>query len=117
MQLGKSSETLIGLCSETIMLTNICNAIAVGLMQPWIPETPKEALVPSPPPANKSPRGSPSRRAQMLSKPSKAVIPVTVNPDATPDLKKGLEVGFVKCFHFRGCTIPIQIFIGKLPAG
>ena len=61
-------------------------------MQPWVPETPKDTVVPSPPPPHKSPRGSPSRKAQMVTKPSKTVIPITISPDATPDLKKGLEV-------------------------
>lgn len=77
---------------ETALLVNICNALALGLTQPWLPVTPKEPALPASP--SKSPVRAPSAKKKGGPAPpaAAATAKVTISPDATPDLKKALEV-------------------------
>ncbi len=77
-----------------MMLVNICDALAMGLMQPWIPEPPpKESASQStsPLPGEKSPSKSKGKSVAAASK-TKTPFAPTVSPDAMPELKKAIEV-------------------------
>ena len=84
-----------------MLLVNLCNALATGLLLPWLPPPqPKDAVVPSPPPdgdvspgGNKSPNKKAGRGAPTTNK-SKSAVSVSLSPDATPDLKRAVEVMF-----------------------
>lgn len=87
---------------ETMMLVNICGALAYALMYPWIPAEPdKEMQDPSSPsptvsqsPAGGKKGGKPAPPAASPTK-GKAPAPstqVTISPEAMPDLKKAIEV-------------------------
>ncbi|XP_056005172.1 cilia- and flagella-associated protein 46-like isoform X7 [Ostrea edulis] len=92
----------VGHDGETMMLVNICGALAFALMCPWIPDEPvKEMQDPSSP----SPSGAPSpgggkkggKPAPPAASPAKGKAPapssqVTISPDAVSDLKKAIEV-------------------------
>lgn len=85
-------------CRETVLLCQMCNAIAQGFMQPWIPAlTPPTA--PATPTKEKSemPEKTKGRQsgkgAKGMGAPSKGSLhTATVDPEATPDLKQALEV-------------------------
>ena len=83
--------------SETTTLVNICNGLATGLLQPWIP-TPA-AKEPDPPTPVKTPTGSPRRGkptpASNVSKVKPSSLSVAISPDAQPDLKRAVEVSEV----------------------
>ncbi|KAK6186277.1 hypothetical protein SNE40_008346 [Patella caerulea] len=86
----------VGHAGETVMLVNICNALAYSLIQPWIPPpVPKEIQEPpvSPSPGDKSPvKDKKAARTAVGTAKSKAGVTVTISPDALPDLKKAIEV-------------------------
>lgn len=76
----------------------MCNAIAQGFMQPWIPALPPPTT-PTTPIKEKSemPEKTKGRQsgkgAKGLGGPSKGSLhTATVDPEATPDLKQALEV-------------------------
>ena len=79
---------------ETILLVNICNALALGMLQPWIPPPPsKDAVVPTGP-EDPPVRGSAKKKgAAAAGNNKKPAATVTISPDAQPDLKKAIEVG------------------------
>ncbi|XP_065923991.1 cilia- and flagella-associated protein 46 isoform X6 [Magallana gigas] len=92
----------VGHDGETMMLVNICGALAYALMYPWIPAEPdKEMQDPSSPsptvsqsPAGGKKGGKPAPPAASPTK-GKAPAPstqVTISPEAMPDLKKAIEV-------------------------
>ncbi|OWF46298.1 Tetratricopeptide repeat protein 40 [Mizuhopecten yessoensis] len=83
----------IGHAGETVMLVNICTGLAYAYMKPWIPAEPSKenqpvssTPIPSPEGGKK---GKPAAAAAAKSKP---VLSVSISPDATPDLKKAIEV-------------------------
>lgn len=85
--------------SETILLCQVCNAIAQGYMQPWIP-----ALPPPPPPTaaatpskdksekTEKVKGRQSGKGARGGQSKGSLQTVTVDPEATPDLKQALDV-------------------------
>ena len=80
-------------CSETILLVNLCNALAFGLIQQWIPtDKPTKEVMQSPPPSPTR-NSSPSRKAKSVashhSGKSKTVL---VDPKGMDDIKAALEV-------------------------
>ncbi len=100
---------------ETPLLVNICTGLAVGLMQPWVPTpTPRDVIMPSPPPGAKPGDKSPTRGAsakkraapQPAATKNKSTIQVTISNEATPDLKRALEVRWL-FFVNRYCIIMI----------
>ena len=77
----------------------MCNAIAQGFMQPWIPALPPPTapVTPSKDKSEKTekPKGRQSGKGTKGGGPSKGSLhTVTVDPEATPDLKQALEVRF-----------------------
>ncbi|XP_041369926.1 cilia- and flagella-associated protein 46-like [Gigantopelta aegis] len=94
----------VGHAGETIMLVNICNALAFGLLKPWLPpkEEPAMAVVAaaSPSPRDKSPRS----RAKPVTATGKPKATVTISPDAMPDLKKAIEVCEYAMRVTNGCS-------------
>ncbi|XP_069140158.1 cilia- and flagella-associated protein 46-like isoform X2 [Argopecten irradians] len=81
----------IGHAGETVMMVNICTALAYAFMKPWIPAEPSKdgAAVPTPAPSPEvGKKGKPAPAAAK----SKPALTVTINPDAMPDLKKAIEV-------------------------
>ena len=83
--------------SETVLLCQMCNAIAQGFMQPWIPALPPPTA-PATPSKDKSDKpdkakGRQSGKGGTKGGPSKGSLQtVAVDPEATPDLKQALEV-------------------------
>ena len=83
--------------SETVLLCQMCNAIAQGFMQPWIPALPPPTA-PVTPSKDKSDKpdkakGRQSGKGGTKGGPSKGSLQtVAVDPEATPDLKQALEV-------------------------
>ena len=86
-----------------MLLVNVCNALAVGLIQPWLPPpVVKEAVVPSPlnrVPGDASPSGakSPKRGGAKAEKApaagaKKSVPTVSISTESVPDLKRAVEV-------------------------
>ena len=79
------------------MLCQMCNAIAQGFMQPWIPALPPPTA-PATPSKDKSDKpdkakGRQSGKGGTRGGPSKGSLQtVAVDPEATPDLKQALEV-------------------------
>nr|XP_022339451.1 cilia- and flagella-associated protein 46-like isoform X3 [Crassostrea virginica] len=94
----------VGHDGETMMLVNICGALAYALMFPWIPAEPdKEMQDPSSPSPTVAPSpggggkkgGKPAPPAAASPAKGKPPVPssqVTISPDAMPDLKKAIEV-------------------------
>ncbi|XP_062591392.1 cilia- and flagella-associated protein 46-like [Saccostrea cucullata] len=93
----------VGHDGETMMLVNICGALAFALMCPWIPDEPVKEMqepsspsptaAPSPGGGKKGGKGGPPAAASPAK--GKAPLPsnqVTISPDAMPDLKKAIEV-------------------------
>ncbi|KAK7109057.1 hypothetical protein V1264_013170 [Littorina saxatilis] len=80
----------VGHAGETILLVNICKALACGLIAPWIPQPSKgdksEAVSVA---DSKSPRSK--AKAQTGAKGSKP-NGLGISPDAGPDVKKAVEV-------------------------
>ena len=79
-----------------MLLCQICNAISQGYMQPWIPALPPPTA-PATPSKDKSEKTEKAKGRQSgkgakggLSKGS--LQTVTVDPEATPDLKQALDV-------------------------
>ncbi|ESP03735.1 hypothetical protein LOTGIDRAFT_237561 [Lottia gigantea] len=84
----------VGHAGETVMLVNICNALAYSLILPWIPApAPKEVQEPptSPSPDEKGKDKKPVRATVGTAK-SKGGVTVTICSEAQPDLKKAIEV-------------------------
>jgi len=82
--------------SETVLLCQMCNAIAQGYMQPWIPALPPPTA-PATPSKDKSEKTEKAKGRQSgkgtKGGPSKGSLQtVVVDPEATPDLKQALEV-------------------------
>ena len=74
----------------------MCNSIAQGFMQPWIPALPPPTA-PATPSKDKSEKTEKAKGRQSgkgtKGGPSKGSIQtVVVDPEATPDLKQALEV-------------------------
>ncbi|CAH3151990.1 unnamed protein product [Porites lobata] len=86
-----------GHAGETVLLCQMCNAIAQGFMQPWIPALPPPTA-PATPSKDKSDKpdkakGRQSGKGGTKGGPSKGSLQtVAVDPEATPDLKQALEV-------------------------
>ena len=81
---------------ETVLLCQMCNAIAQGYMKPWIPALPPPTA-PATPSKDRSEKTEKAKGRQsgkgakgVLSKSS--LQTVTVDPEATPDLKQALDV-------------------------
>ncbi|GFO25849.1 cilia- and flagella-associated protein 46-like [Plakobranchus ocellatus] len=92
----------VGHAGETVMLVNICNALAQGLIRPWIPDSPKDAESKSDIDDPLSPKGK-SKAAAAPAKSKTAGISISV--DAMPDLKKAIEV----------CDFAMQVTNGDNP--
>ena len=75
------------------MLVNICNALAQGLIRPWIPEPPKDEKQ-SEMGDLLSPKGKAKAAAPAPSKSKSSSI--SISNDAMPDLKKAIEVSFTE---------------------
>lgn len=81
---------------ETVLLCQMCNAIAQGYMKPWIPALPP----PTAPVTPSKDRGEKIEKTKgrqsgkgVKGVPSKSSLQtVTVDPEATPDLKQALDV-------------------------
>lgn len=81
---------------ETVLLCQMCNAIAQGYMKPWIPALPPPTAPATP---NKD-KGEKTEKAKGRQSgkgakggPSKGSLQtVAVDPEATPDLKQALDV-------------------------
>nr|KAG5695793.1 hypothetical protein BaRGS_013391 [Batillaria attramentaria] len=76
----------VGHAGETIMLVNICKALAYGLIAPWFPAPPKEEKEAPAAGSEKAGKG-----AKLQATPSKIKM-VTVSAEAGPDVKKAVEV-------------------------
>lgn len=75
------------------MLVNICNALAQGLLRPWIPQSLTKETEKAQSEAGDivSPKGKGAKAPAAV--PSKAKSPgIAISPDAMPDLKKAIEV-------------------------
>ena len=77
------------------MLVNICNALAQGLIRPWIPESPKDAEKQSEIGDPLSPKGKNKAPVPAASKSKSSNI--TISSDAMPDLKKAIDVNIKAC--------------------
>ena len=78
------------------MLINICNALCVGLIKPWLPQPPKtkdlvKDKMSDAGDALDSPKGKGGKAAAAPAKKT-ATIAITISSDAMPDLKKAIEV-------------------------
>ncbi|RUS85833.1 hypothetical protein EGW08_006385 [Elysia chlorotica] len=93
----------VGHAGETVMLVNICNALAQGLIQPWLPDAPKDAEKQSEMGDPLSPKGKNKAPAAATSKSKSSVI--NISNDALPDLKKAIEV----------CDFAMQVTNGDSP--
>ncbi|GFS07539.1 cilia- and flagella-associated protein 46 [Elysia marginata] len=93
----------VGHAGETVMLVNICNALAQGLIRPWIPEPPKDVEKLSEAGDPLSPK-SKNKAAALPASKSKSLV-VNISNDAMPDLKKAIEV----------CDFAMQITNGENP--
>eukprot|EP00057_Strongylocentrotus_purpuratus_P019582 XP_011674056.1 PREDICTED: cilia- and flagella-associated protein 46-like [Strongylocentrotus purpuratus] len=87
----------VGHSSETVLLVNLCNALAVGLILPWIPNPDAEPDGPSPPQGKgkgaKDPDPSPRKAKSVASHTSgKSKQVLAVDPDGGTDIKQALEV-------------------------
>ena len=73
---------------------NICNALATGLIQPWIPPPqPRDAIVPTEPGEEAAGRGSAKKRGvPAAGAAAKKPASVSIAPEATADLKRAIEV-------------------------
>ena len=83
-----------GVFRETVMLVNVCKALAYGLLLPWIPQPPKEEKPEAASVAaveEKSPRSKAAKAPQASNKAKSNSI--SISPDAGPDVKKAVEVG------------------------
>ncbi|XP_019625575.1 PREDICTED: cilia- and flagella-associated protein 46-like [Branchiostoma belcheri] len=84
----------VGHAGEAILLTQVCNALAYGLIQPWIPPPPpKEPVSTARLTTDKA--SSPSKKASQKSAKTPAKTPskpVAVDQDGMGDIKKALEV-------------------------
>ena len=74
---------------------NICTALGWGLIQPWLPPPPTQEAVPpaataQSPTGRKTPKGGKGGAGDKGAK--KGPIPVSISSDATPHLKKAVEV-------------------------
>lgn len=74
------------------MLVNVCSSLAYGLMKPWFPDGPKEVDISSPTPSV-SPASKKGSKSTKDTKNKSAAIPISISPEALPDLKKAIEVG------------------------
>ena len=79
---------------ETIMLVNVCKALAYGLLAPWIPPPPKEDKSEgSPASMEVVDKISHGKILKVVPPPNKAKVSgVIISPDAGPDVKKAVEV-------------------------
>ncbi|CAH1258233.1 CFAP46 [Branchiostoma lanceolatum] len=84
----------VGHAGEAVLLTQVCNALAYGLIQPWIPPPlPKEPVSTTRLTTDKA--GSPTKKASQKSAKTPAKTPskpVAVDQDGMTDIKKALEV-------------------------
>ncbi|XP_035825239.1 cilia- and flagella-associated protein 46 [Aplysia californica] len=94
----------VGHAGETVMLVNICNALAQGLIRPWLPQPPKEVEKGTSEAGDPlSPKGKGGKGAPT---PAKTKSPgISISPEATPDLKKAIEV----------CDFAMQVTNGENP--
>lgn len=79
------------------MLCQICNAIAQGYMQPWIPALPTPPTASATPSKDKSEKtekvkGRQSGKGAKGGQSKGSLQTVTIDPEATPDLKQALDV-------------------------
>ena len=80
-----------------MLLVNLCHALAVGLILPWIPSGDAEPE-PQPPPqgkgkGGKDPDPSPRKPKSVASHTSaKSKMVVSVDPEGSNDIKQALEV-------------------------
>lgn len=104
----------------------MCNAIAQGYMQPWIPALPPPTA-PATPSKDKSEKAEKAKGRQSgkgaKGGPSKGSLQtVVVDPEATPDLKQALEVRvpamkqYLKTLqglpqNIHACAISIQALV------
>ncbi|XP_071793797.1 cilia- and flagella-associated protein 46-like isoform X3 [Asterias amurensis] len=84
----------VGHAGETVMLVNLCTALAFGLVQPWIPKSTTREVVPpsSPSPKGRGDKESPRKAKSVASHTSAKTRSLTVDPDGMEDIKKAMEV-------------------------
>ncbi|XP_025093435.1 cilia- and flagella-associated protein 46-like isoform X2 [Pomacea canaliculata] len=75
----------VGHAGETSMLVNICNTLAFALIQPWIPEAPKEEK-------DQDDLNSKNKLKVSVSQGKIKGSAVSLVPEATVDIKKAVEV-------------------------
>ncbi|XP_060072788.1 cilia- and flagella-associated protein 46-like [Ylistrum balloti] len=95
----------IGHAGETVMLVNICTALAYAYMKPWIPAEPSKDGASAPTPVPSPEVGKKGKPAAAGAAKSKPVLTVSINPEAAPDLKKAIEV----------CEYAIDVTNGSVP--
>ena len=80
-----------------MLLVDICNALAIGHIQPWNPASESKHAVASEQPADTDKggpkRGSKAAPAAAAAAKGKRVQGITIPAEAMPDLKKAVEVG------------------------
>ncbi|XP_072177207.1 cilia- and flagella-associated protein 46-like [Diadema setosum] len=100
----------VGHSSETVLLVNLCNALALGLIIPWIPlgDPEPENQAPSAPRGKgaKDPDPSPRKAKSVASHTSgKSKLVLTVDPEGGNDIKQALEV----------CDYALEVTNGSRP--
>ncbi|XP_077992013.1 cilia- and flagella-associated protein 46-like isoform X2 [Glandiceps talaboti] len=81
---------VVGHAGETILLVQLCTALAYGYVKPWIPAAvPRD--VESPIKTTSEKPASP-KKPKSIASPKSKVQSLTVDPDGTPDIKKAVEV-------------------------
>ena len=75
------------------MLVNICNALAIGLIQQWVPKTPKSNASDK---ISEAGETTPKKKKETnnTTKQGTKNVSVSISPEAGQDLKKAIEVKF-----------------------
>ncbi|CAG2203029.1 Cilia- and flagella-associated protein 46 [Mytilus edulis] len=95
----------VGHAGETVMLVNVCGALAFALMKPWIPDGNKEPELPSPTPSQSPASKKGSKAPKDAKNKPTSTTQISISPDALPDLKKAIEV----------CEYAIEVTNGNNP--
>ena len=93
-------------CRETVMLVNVCGALAYALMKPWFPDSPKEPDSAASPAPSQSPVSKKGSKATKDAKTKPSTTQITINPEALPDLKRAIEVCFYSMADFKSRVDP-----------
>jgi hypothetical protein len=113
-------------CRETILLVDLCNSLANGLIQPWTLKTEPPGLIykKTTKDSAKAMADKGAAGAAAAKKPAAAAAPtIAISADATPDLKKAIEVWLGMCiinfFHysqFQICEYAMKVTNGEVPS-